>query len=253
VLSEALERMRASSALSNDPAAVESLARLADGAPPSQQRAEARMLVAEAWLGRMHRTDDALRVLRLVAEDPAADALTSRLAERELVDTWIAQGRLGEAAREVRLHPERVDLRFAKQVLRLERRQMLAVAATAELVLFGILVAFALVRAARRHGLQAALVGLRSLAPIVAAFCLYVAAVGGLLATQFEKGNAAPFVWLGGILAPVVLMARAWGAVGSPERPARIGRALLSAASAVAAAFLLLATYSPLYLEGFGL
>ncbi len=44
-----------------------------------------------------------------------------------------------------------------------------------------------------------------------------------------------------------------WGAVGSEGAAPRAGRALLCAASVLAAAFLLLDLVNPTYLEGFGL
>jgi len=252
-LADRLAQIRNEPALSNDPAVVESLEGLADAAPATALRAEARMVVAEAWLGRMHRPTDGLRVLRLVAADPTADVLTSRLAEREIVDTLIAQDRVHEAADEARTHGEKLDPRFVRQVHRLERRRGLWTAALAELVLFAALVAFELVRASRRRTLGRALDALRAIAPGVLAFSAFVAVAGGGLASQFEAGNAGPFLALGAVVAPIVLLARAWSAVGSTQALARIGRAIACAASAFAAAFVLLDAYSPLYLEGFGL
>jgi hypothetical protein len=252
-LADRLAQIRNDPALSSDPAVVESLEGLADAAPATALRAEARMVVAEAWLGRMHRPADALRVLRRVVADPAADSLTSRLAEHEIVDTLIAQDRIQEAADEARAHAEKLDARFVLQVHRLERRRALWTAALAELILFVTLAAFGLVRASRRRILSRALVALRAIAPAVLAFSAFVALVGGALASQFESGNAGPFLALGAVVAPIVLVARAWSAVGSTKAPARIGRGIVCAASAFAAAFVLLDACSPLYLEGFGL
>jgi hypothetical protein len=252
-LADRLAQIRNDPALSNDPGVVESLEELADAAPATPLRAEARMVVAEAWLGRMHRPADALRVLRRVVADPAADSLTSRLAEREIVDTLIAQDRVHEAADEARAHGEKLDARFAIQVHRVERRRALWTGALAELVLFAALVTFELVRASRRRILSRALEALRAIAPAVLAFSAFVALVGGALASQFEAGNAGPFLALGAIVAPIVLLARAWSAVGSTKAAARIGRGIVCAASAFAAAFVLLDACSPLYLEGFGL
>ncbi|MDP8999645.1 MAG: hypothetical protein M3O46_05985, partial [Myxococcota bacterium] len=50
-----LERVRRDSVIASDASAIDALAREADGFPPGIVRVEARMLVAEAWLGRMRR------------------------------------------------------------------------------------------------------------------------------------------------------------------------------------------------------
>ena len=55
-----LEKLRRDPAQSSDPAAVDGLAHDADSFPPGMVRVEARMLVSEAWLGRLHRPDDAI-------------------------------------------------------------------------------------------------------------------------------------------------------------------------------------------------
>src|SRR5579884_2914119 len=68
-----LERVRRDPAASSDPAAVDALAHDLESFPPGTVRVEARMLVAEAWLGRMHRPDAAVAQLRKVADDPKAD------------------------------------------------------------------------------------------------------------------------------------------------------------------------------------
>ncbi len=252
-LSTRLEQIRNDPSLSNDPAVLEALAAQASVAPATSVRAEARLVVAEAWLGRLHRKDDALEMLRQVAGDPAADALTARLAEREILDTWIAEGRVLAAARETRAHESLVDARFAKRMRKLERRFWLRAAALGEIVVFALLATLALVRAKRRHGLAPALDALRAFAPAAVSFAAFVGIVGGSLASQFETGNAAPFLLLGAAALPLLLLARAWSAVGTPAAAARVGRGMVCAASALATAFVLLEYWSPIYLEGFGL
>jgi hypothetical protein len=252
-LSTRLEQIRNDPALSNDPAVLDGLAAQASAAPDTLIRADARLVVAEAWLGRLHRKDDALGMLRLVADDPVADSLTARLAEREIVDTLIAQGRIVRAASEVRAHEGQVDPKFATQVRKLERRLWLRVASLGEILLFALLVTVALVRARRRHALRAAFDALRGFAPAAAAFAAFVGFVGGTLASQFERGNAAPFLLLGAAVAPLLLLGRVWSAVGAAGGPARVGRGIVCAASTLAAAFMLLEYCSPMYLEGFGL
>jgi hypothetical protein len=252
-LSVRLEQIRNDPDLSNDPAVLERLAVEASAAPGSCIRADARMVVAEAWRGRLHRTNDALAMLRLVADDAAADSLTRRLAEREILDTLVMQGRIESAALELRTHESDVDARFARQIRRLERRLWLRAAAVAELALFAALAALALFRARRRGRLAAAFDTLRGFAPTALAFSAFVAVVGGTLASEFEAGNAAPFLLLGAALAPLVLLGRAWSAVGSDRVPARVGRGAACGASILAAAFVLLGCCNPMYLESFGL
>jgi hypothetical protein len=248
-----LERIRHDPSLASDPATIDALARDADTFPPGMVRVEARMLIAEAWLGRLHRPDDAIGVLRKVVGDPKADPLTSRLAERELVDALVASGRIDEAVAEATAHTNRLDPRFVRQVKRLLRRRAVRHGAVAVLALFGALAVASFVRAQRRGVLVEAGRALRSLAPVAALFVAFVVVAGGLLASSYESGNAAPFVWLGAAVLPLVLVARAWSAVGAPGVAARTARALLCGATVVATAFVLLDALNPAYLEGFGL
>jgi hypothetical protein len=248
-----LEAVRRDPAASADPATIDALAHDLEQFPPGQVRVEARMLVAEAWIGRMHRPSDAIDQLRLVVDDPKADALTSRLAERELVDALVATGRIDEAASEARAHAPRLDPRFVKQVERLVVRRAVRFASDAVLVLFALLAVVGLVRAGRRGALSEAGRELRKLAPVAALFVAFVAIGGGVLASKYESGNASPFLWLGAAMLPMLLLARAWSAVGSQSNRARVARAVLCGGAVVAAAFTLLDVLDPQYLAGFGL
>jgi hypothetical protein len=248
-----LEQVRRDPAASSDPAKVDALARDLESFPPGVVRVEARMLVAEAWVGRMHRPGDAIGELRQVSVDPKADPLTQRLAERELVDALVATGRIEEAAAEATTHKNRLDNRFVKQVQRLIVRR------TVRWVSFGVLAAFlllavtGLVRAGMRGRLGTAFGELRKLSPVAALFVGFIAVAGGVLASKYEQGNAAPFLVLGAGVLPLLLLARAWSAVGSQTGPARAARGLLCGATVVAAAFTLLEQLDPQYLSGFGL
>jgi hypothetical protein len=216
-------------------------------------RVEARLLVADAWLGRLNRPDDAIALLRLVTAETKIDALTLRLAERELVDTLIAQGRIDEALAEVAAHPTRLDAKFVRQVKRLRTRRVVRFAAMGVLGAFALLAVTALVRARQRRVLGEAWMALRALLPTAALFVAFVALGGGFLASQYETGNAQPFLLLGAGILPLVLLARLWSAVGSQARAARVARSLLCGATVMATAFVLLDTVTPQYLEGFGL
>jgi tetratricopeptide (TPR) repeat protein len=248
-----LEQVRRDPDVASDPAAIDALARDAEGFPPGMVRVEARMLVAEAWLGRMRRPADAIHELTLVRDDRKTDPLTSRLAERELVDAYVGEGRVDDAVAEVKKFPARLDPRFARQVKRLVVRRTVNRFAVVVLAAFGLLSLVGLVRAGLRRTLGQAWAALRDLAPPAIGFVAFVAIAGGVLASQYESGNATPFLLLGAAVLPLVLLARAWGAVGSQTRAARLGRALLCAATVVAAAFVLLEKVYPDYLVGFGL
>jgi hypothetical protein len=248
-----LERVRRDPAAASDPAAIDALARDLEGFPPGPVRVEARMLVAEAWGGRMHRPEEAIRELRLVAEDPKADPLTQRLAERELVDALVATGRIDEAAAEAQAHKNRLDNRFVKEVGRLLVRRTVRWASLALLAAFALLAVAGLARAAMRGQLGGALRELRKISPVAAVFVAFVAVAGGVLASKYESGNAAPFLILGAGVLPLLLVARAWSAVGSQSAAARAARGLLCGATVLAAAFTLLDWLGPQYLPGFGL
>jgi hypothetical protein len=248
-----LEQVRRDPALASDPAAIDELARDAETFPPGVVRVEARMLVAEAWLGRLRRPKDAIRALRDVADDPKADSLTARLAEREIVEALAAGGQVVEAAAEARDHPRLLDPVFVRQVTQLVRRQWIRRAATGLVASFGVLAAVALARGIRRGALGDVARALGGVLPVAAAFVAFLALAGGVLASRYESGNAWPFLLLGAAVLPLVLLARAWGAVGSARPAARAARAVLCAATVLAAAFALLDVVSPGYLEGFGL
>lgn len=248
-----LEQVRHDPDLSSDPGAIDALAHDAEGFPPGLVRMEARMLVAEAWLGRMGRPADAIRELALVRDDRKTDPLTSRLAERELVDAYVGQGRIDEAIAEATHYSTRLDPKFVRQVKRLVIRRAVQRAAAVVLAAFALLSIVALLRAGRNRALGHAWNALRELAPPAIGFVAFVAIAGGVLASQYESGNATPFLLLGAAVLPLVLLARAWGAVGSQTRAARLGRALLCGATVLAAAFVLLEKVYPDYLVGFGL
>jgi hypothetical protein len=256
----ALERVRRDPDAADNPVVIAALDERASQFPPGRVRVEARMLVAEAWLGRLHRPDLAVAPLRLVESDPNADPLTASLAEREIVDAAIARGALSEARAEAHAHAVRLDPRFVARVDKLVRRRALFYGAVSEIALFVALTLGALaraVRAPRRANdgirLQRLRGSLRGLGPIAAGFGAYVALVGGALASGYESGNAAPFLALGAVTVPLVLCAHVWNAVGGGNALSRAARAVLSGASVVAAAFVLLDVVNPTYLDGFGL
>jgi hypothetical protein len=129
-----LQRVRRDPALLNDPVAIQSLAADAEAFPPGRVRAEARMFVAGAWLNRMNRRKDALAELRKVVDDPSSDSQDASIAHRHLVETFLADGQIDAADREVQAHP--IDVKLGAQVRRLLRRRTLRRGALVELVAF---------------------------------------------------------------------------------------------------------------------
>jgi hypothetical protein len=248
-----LEHVRRSPALSSSPEAIDRLAQQAETFPPGAVRVESRMLAAEAWLRRMNQPQRAIAELRAVTEDSSCDPVTARLAEQELVDALLAHATLDEAVAEARANAARLDARFLKGVLRLVVRHRVRRVAIAVLAIFAALAATAMLRAYLRGAFPKAVGAIRRLAPLATLFAAFLALAGGLLASKYESGNSAPFLLLGSAALPLVLLGRAWGAVGSPRTASRAARALLCAATMFAAAFLLLEGLDPQYLSGFGL
>jgi hypothetical protein len=250
-----LERVRRDPDRASDPAEIDALADEVERFPPGQVRIEARVFVAEALRGRLGRPEAAIAQWRAVADDPLADKLTQRLSSHEIVEALLAAGHLDEAASEARARQRRLEPRFVGEVIRLVRRRLIRLGARFELGTFAVAVAIAVGRRSWGSGgaLRDIARALRHVAPLAVAFCLYVAVVGGWLAFRFEAGSATPFLALGASALPITLAARAWGAAGSKRAPARLARAVLSAASILAAAFLVLDAVDPRYLDGFDL
>jgi hypothetical protein len=246
-----LETVRRDSALANNPAAIDALAKDADGFPPGRVQVEARMLVAEAYIGRMHRSDEGLAELKRVASDRHADVLTARQAAREIVDAYVAEGDLDAAARAARELGNKLDPKVGRDLARLARRRTLHRVAIFNVV--AVLLCAALSLALGKGSWGALARELRRFGPFALAFVVYVGLIGGWLASSYESGNALPFILLGGATLLLGAAARAWAVTGSPRRWARGLRAALCASSVVAAGFLLLERIDASYLAGFGL
>jgi hypothetical protein len=248
-----LERVRRDPKRANDPQEIDTLARDAAGFPAGHVRAEARMLVAEAYAGRLRRPAEAVPILEEVVGDEAADPLTARLAMRMLVTARLDAGDVDAAAEDVRRHPERADPTVADDVHRRIRRRTTHAGALGVLAVASLMAVAGLLRAALRGGLGPAKAALRASWMVTAVFAAFVACAGALLATQFETGTGGPFFAFGAALVPIVLAARAWAAVGAESAAARVGRGGLSAAAVVAAGFLVLEWSDVRYLASFGL
>jgi hypothetical protein len=248
-----LEAVRRDPKTNADPAAIDALASDAAGFPAGPTRGEAWMLCAEAYLSRLHRRGDGEVALRHVIDDPQADALLKREAADQLIRALIADGDLDGARETSQAIARWLDPKVARSVTVARRRQWLRRVSTVDLAAFLALALLAVGRAVKGGQTAGVLRALRVGAGLGLVFAAYLAAVGGVLASSYETGNAAPFLFLGVLVLPIALIARAWGAAGSTSRLARSVRSLVCASAVVAAAFLLLEALNPLYLEGFHL
>jgi hypothetical protein len=246
-----LERVRRDPKLASDPVALAALAEDARTFPPGLVRVEARMLVAEAYLGRLERPADAVPLLREVIADPAADPLSAKQARRELVGALERLGDLDGAARAANVTG--ADPKLGHDLEVQARRRFMHTASIVALGLFFVGAAVGIGRRLRRSAAEVS-AALRKFATVTIAFALWSGVLGGLLASTYETGNAKPFLLFGAGLVPLVLLARAWGAVaGGDSKGPRVARATLAAASVIAAGFLVLESVDVAYLEGFGL
>lgn len=247
----ALERVRRDPALARDAAAIAALERAADGFPPGRVRSEARMLVGEAWLDRLNRPRDALRVFLALARDPAAPQGERDLAgERALA----ARMQLGEETRaESELRHSHAGGGVVDMARTLGRRRRIAYGA--EVLLVGLaLVGVASVARALRRGQGRALVRVW-LRPMQLVQLGMLTLGGALLARRTDDHDPGPFLLLAlGALA-LYLTATAWNLTAPPDasRTARALRAALCALGVLAVAFLAMFTQDPMMLEGIGL
>ena len=205
------------------------------------------MVVAEAYFSRLGRPDDAHAPLAAILAEEDADPLLRQQAASRLVDLDLTGGRFADAkSAATSVAKERPSL--LARVRRLERRHWMHFASIAIVLAFTMLAVLGIVRGRKRLGGE-----LRSFLPWALAFAAYVGATGAILASNFEEGNALPFLASGASLVPLVLLARSWGASGASAAPARASRATMSVLAVLAAAFLLLERIDPRYLESFGL
>lgn len=246
-----LERVRRDRSAARDPQALMTLASDADHFPPGAVRVEARMLAGDAFMAQGDRTRG-LALLELVDLDSKADPILQHQAAHELVEAYLAQSD-APAAMAVASRPKH-DPALLKRVKIWQRRQRMRAASIVILAVFALFSTFAIGRSIARGSSSEISRSMKRFAPLAIAFAAWVGVFGGILAASFERGNESPFLVLAVAAVPIFLIARAWGATGSISKIARVGRALFSAASIAAVAFVVL-TYvgNGIYLAGFGL
>jgi tetratricopeptide (TPR) repeat protein len=244
-----LETIRRSPALANDATSIDGLVRDAATFPPGKVRVEARMLAAEAYLGRLGRRDDALPLLRMVVEDPKAELLTARAAASELVQTYVAKKDLPAALEVAQRFPKLLPPGSERTIVRLMRRRPLRILSILDLAVVAVFAAIGFLGPGRARAVRA----VRELAPTALVFAAVACGVAGFLASRYEQTSPYPFTAMFPVTFVIAVLARAWGAAGSPAPRARALRAAASFVGVFAAAFLLLDHMDPTYLQGFGL
>lgn len=244
-----LDRVRRDEARASAPAAIDELVRQAESFPrDGLVRREALLFAAERSRGA--RPARAAELYATVAvEAPAGDAL-GRHAGRQAFELWSSEGEHARAQAFVRELGGRADRELSARAARLSRRRASHLGALGVIAAFVALVADGLRRARRAGRLASVARAVRAALPAALAFGVVLGAAGGGLSHAFEAGTAGPFVALGGAVALVVVLARAWGSACA--RPSAV-RGLLAAVSVVASALLVLEGFDPKYLEGFGL
>jgi hypothetical protein len=245
-----LEAVRRAPAALADRAAIDALARDAEGFPAGRVRGEARLVVGES-LRRMNDFPAAAAELRLAASDEAADPLTKSLALSDLVAVLRERGELRAALAELNAHPAVLPT-LREDVARLVRRERIRDVAVGVLGAVVVAALIALVRFARAlpdvRALPSAIVR-----PLPIAAALYLGGAGALVAALRGDGDPRPFLVLGAGIAGVALAARALSLGGSNRPAPRALRAAACFAAVLAVAFLAIERTEAGYLASFGL
>jgi len=246
----ALERVRRDPALARDATALAALESAAATWPAGRVRSEARMLVGEAWLDRLERPRDAVRVFLAIARDPSAPQSQRDLAAERAVAARLRLGEEGRAEAEVRATGAGGAVVDGARVL--GRRRRLATGAKALLVGLAA-IAVAVLARTLRQGLGRTLLRVW-MRPMQLVQLAMLTLGGALLARRTDDHDPGPFLILAAGSFALYLTASAWN-LSSPHqsRPARVLRGVLCAAGVLAVAFLAMFTQDPQMLEGIGL
>ncbi len=245
----ALEAVRRNARRANDPRAIATLDREIQDFPPGRVRAEARLLVADAYFGRLDRPRDAAREFLALAGDSAATADLRDLAAERLVQ---ARGKLSEESLAVReltaIHANPDVLHTARVMARRVVLRHIAQVITAVMAVVG---AVSLVRVVLGGKLRRMLNAW--LRPLPLAHLAMLTVGGAVLARTYDGHEGTPFYALGSGALGVYFLATAWSLVGSVRPRARVGRALLCCAAVLSVAYLTMELIDPMMLEGINL
>ena len=245
-----LEEVRRSQQKASDPAALTALFEDAQRFPPGRVKAEALLLIAEAFGRRLQLPAQAIPPASLLARDPSVDRPLRTQGLVVLVEAHLALGQQAQAAAVLAEFPGLAPA--LERRLKLERRRhQFTLAATGTLAAMALLLIASLVALRGRLGtvLRRLLVSPTSLATVA----LLVAGGASLTALYDESLSLRPFLLLGaGVLLVDRGTALAREALARSPR-ARAALATMAIASVLALAYLALLVSDPLYLESFGL
>ena len=245
----ALERVRSSPTLSSDATAIAALARDADHFPPGPVRGEARLLAAQAYMGRLHRPGDAPPVLRAIALDTSASPDLRRIAVDLLTRVREERGEFAIALTELNeIHaPEANIVRIRRQV----RRAVLFRIAWGSIALVLAAGVLAIARLARTKRMRELLTAWKR--PLPLAHLAMLSLGGAYLAHSYEDHDVRPFYAFGVGALAVYLAASAWSLAGSRHAVLRVARALACAIAVLAVSFLAMHRFDAGMLEGINL
>jgi hypothetical protein len=244
-----LERVRGDSARASDPTAIAELATAANSFPAGPVRSEARLLVSQAYVGRLHRPVDAVPTLRALASDSSATSDMRRIAVEMLAHVREDRGEFSVALRELNeLHaPEPLLARVRREV----RRAWLYRFAWASIAVVLVAGTIAIAQAARRRRMGALVAAWRR--PLPLAHLAMLSLGGALLAHSYEDHDMRPFFGFGAGALVVYFAATAWSLAGSTHVIARIGRAVACALAVLSVSFLAMHRFDVGMLEGINL
>ncbi|MBL8605492.1 MAG: hypothetical protein JNK72_26410 [Myxococcales bacterium] len=242
----ALERVRRDPALARDLDAIRRLDAESARFAPGRVRAEARYLVAEAYLERLARPDDAVRVYLALARDGATPPHLRDLAADRLVTARQRSGDETQAAREVEGLDVDEAVRANARVL--ARRRALLRASVALLVALALSAAAAGVKIFRGRLKKSLVAQLARVTPLAQLGLL--TAGGGLLAWRTDDHDPWPFLTLGLGTIGVYLAAVTLKTAGLLPRALR---AAFCALAVLAVAYLAMFLHDPQMLEGVSL
>jgi hypothetical protein len=245
----ALERVRRNEQSANSLAGIQRLDREMATFPAGAVRAEAQLLVGEAYLNRLQRPRDAARVLHILAGDTSAAQEVRSLAAERLVQARTLMGEERVAAQEITAL--RVDPEVQRDAEVLARRSLLRDIAWATLAVTAAAGVTSLVRAARAKRMHEVLRVWKRPLPLAQIAVLTLG--GGALAKAYDEHEVSPFLLLGAGALAVYLAATAWNVVGSNRVALRVGRALVCMLAALAVSFLTMHTLDTMMLEGINL
>ncbi len=247
-----LEAVRRDPRRAANPSTIETLARDLDAFPDGRVRAEARILVAEAWWHRLGDPVRAISAFSAAAGDRSGDRLTRAVALSELWTLRRQRGEIREALADVEREPD-LSPALTRTVRRAARREGLRAGALAVLGVLAAIGAASLARlAVKARDLRD--LPARVVRPAAVAFSLYLGGAAAILVRLHGQGDMRPFLSFGlGVLAIGVVARAVPLATGGRAAAGRAVWAAACVAGVAAAAFLSVERADASYLESLGL